>query len=97
MTDTSQLEPPLFAYADLSTAHLPRGEFEDLGHGAPAVVIQHLHGAWVNVPTDALVDDEWQEFPHLRHLVEWARGKGARWINLDQDGDTVADLPTWEW
>ena len=96
MTD---LKPPLFIYADLSTGHLPYQEMQTLTD-APPRVLTHEYGAWVNVPADFEDDDHedyWEDFPALRKVIEWARKQGANWINFDADGDTVDDLPTWEW
>lgn len=91
-------DPVIYKYADLSTGHLPQTEMDNIA-AAPPRVIEHEYGAWVNVlPVEDEDEQEWDEFPVLRCVLAWARGKGARWVNLDRDGDLIPDeLPTWEW
>lgn len=87
---------PLFIYADLSTAHLPQKEFEDIG-AAPPRVIKHEFGAWVNVTAVDDTEEGWDDFPALLAVLQWADEQGARWVNFDQDGEFVSVLDTWEW
>lgn len=92
-----QPEPVIYKYADLSTAHLPQTEFESIA-AAPARVIEHEYGAFVNVLIyESLHDGDWSLYPALREVMEWARQRNVRWVNFDQDGDTTEELTTWEW
>ena len=33
----------------------------------------------------------------LTAILEFARGQGCAWVLLDRDGDTLAELPTFDW
>lgn len=88
----------IHTFADLSTAHLPQPEMQNIVTG-PVRAIEHEYGAWVNVPSveDDPDTEEWEEFPALHKVLAWAREKNARWINFDADAETTEDLPTWDW
>jgi hypothetical protein len=38
-----------------------------------------------------------ENFPDLYNLIRYAAENGCTMINLDRDGDTIDDLPTFEW
>ena len=90
-------------YLDLSTDHLTHTEMDDIT-AAPPVVIEHAHGAWVNVqPAEhgdvPLADDpDWVDFPRLAAVLEYARtlGDDVHWINFDADGEHLDDLPVFD-
>lgn len=96
----------VYSYLDLSTAHLTEGEMDAVAHNLPdrddtgPRIIRHEYGAWVNVPSgwdDAEKAELARLYPNLAACIEHARSLGCLWINFDQDGDTIADLPAFEW
>lgn len=73
---------------------------------SPIRIIAHQYGWFVNVPEDksvqerierviALIDAGFSE--EFIVLYFMARDSGCSWINFDQDGETVDDLPVFDW
>lgn len=99
---------PVYAYLDLSTAHLTEAEMDAvndrlaaLEHESPRV-IAHEHGAWVNVVEAALTSAEGAAelaaaLPNLSACLSRARELGCAWINFDADAAYDDVLPTYEW
>jgi hypothetical protein len=85
---------PQVACPDVSSALLPRSEFDFLAE-APTMVARFEHGAWVHTVGAGERDDParaaaWTRWPHLRALLLHAADAGAGWVLLDSDGG----LPT---
>jgi hypothetical protein len=95
---------PQAAYPDVSSALLPRSEFESLGE-APTMVAPFEHGAWVHTVGAGEPDDPaqvlaWARWPHLRALLLHAADAGAGWVLLDSDGglpDAQVPLTVHDW
>jgi hypothetical protein len=93
----------IYKYLDLTTAHLPEEEMQQIAT-APPRVIPHEYGAWVNVQHDDTdeVDEQFTEdgtFPVLAAIVKYARelDDDINWINFDRDGEPIDGLPTFDW
>lgn len=62
----------------------------------------HPTGLWMHVPGVALepdldADDERrQRMPGVQAVIERAREKGCRWVNLDSDAEVDPELPYYE-
>lgn len=92
--------PVPYVFLDLCSSVIPKAEMDAI-ESAPPQVMPFEYGAWVNVPPPDLMDDmkeEWEAFPNLRKVVEYARERGARYVLLDGDGlDTIPELPLFDW
>jgi hypothetical protein len=92
---------------DISTAHLPFRFFDPADSSAwNNVPLHHETGYGVMVwvpddPTDInnLGSEEGDDAvpPEIVALWRYARERGCDYIMLDEDGDVLNDLPTWEW
>ena len=86
---------PQAAYPDVSSALLPKIEFDSLAE-APTMVAPFEHGAWVHTVGAGERDDPasaaaWVRWPHLRALLLHAADAGAGWVLLDSDGGLPAE------
>ena len=45
----------------------------------------------------AICNDYHGDNPELFRLLKYAREKGCNWLCLDRDGETVSDLPVYDW
>jgi hypothetical protein len=63
-------------------------------------IVPHRFGAFVNVPSE-LDDNELDAmqadgFPSLVEVIVFAAQRGCNWINFDQDGAEIPELPSYE-
>lgn len=92
----------------LSTAHIPLHESQALPDietsrsdlPFPARVIPHSYGWLVHVRTDdfdEVVSGLNTTFPALLTVMLHVHEAGGVWLNLDQDGAVLEQLPTYTW
>lgn len=81
---------------ELSTVHLPRAEWANMGGTAVLWAYQTPYGAFMPVPPP----DEyaWRKAEHgiseeMIRLWQYAEDKGCRFILFDCDAETDPDLP----
>lgn len=89
----------------LSTAHLSEETCTvyvsnialGLTEGSIVAYEKGEYGYFVHVPEDP-ADSEKPDVPlELRSAMHVARLAGCQWIMFDRDGDTVDNLPTYNW
>ena len=93
----------------LSTAHISAETNETLlgatdilaGGGNPQTNLPSFYAkgdyGWVVYSRTYISDSDPIGPADLAEVMAFARGQGCDWIMLDQDGDTIADLPTFDW
>lgn len=80
---------------DLSTPGVVA--FEKLSYGSP-VRDPDSYGWFVHVPDEAALPDWPTDMPlELRSAIHVARRESCGWIMFDRDGDTIDELPTYDW
>jgi hypothetical protein len=58
----------------------------------------YTYGAFISVPDDVNENMLYASLLNgLRDLFTWAKKGGYEWIRLDESGDTVPELPTYDW
>lgn len=92
----SALPPGILPVLEVSTAHLPEWERDNI-HAASPRVVDHEYGwiVWVSDP-DCDFMHEWSPFPNLLAIVRKANEHDCMLICLDSDGHEHDDLPTFE-
>jgi len=92
-------------YLDCSTACLPHEEFVRLdscsGSGQLGfTVCGYDYGVEVLVPSEDDITCRFHirdQFPALADIMQLARKLGCTWINFDQDGEAIDELPYFGW
>lgn len=86
----------------ISTRHVPKQTMAALYEYRDQVpwmtCATYTYGAFISVPADlnenmlyaSLLDG-------LRDVFTWAKKGGNEWVRLDSEGDTVPELPTYDW
>lgn len=90
----------------LSTAHLSEqtclAYLPDCRPGKvleePIIAFEKGEYGWFVHVSEAPADSEGPDVPlELRSAIHVARREGCQWIMFDRDGDTIDELPTYEW
>lgn len=81
----------------LGTCHAPSEEAVRTLHVDKQInAIPHPNGVFIWVPDDAV--DDLRTPPHWTDdLFLLAAQLGCEWVNLDEAGPELADLPRWDW
>jgi hypothetical protein len=98
--------PEICKMLTLSTAHVSQetaalldGRQTHYVAEVPVTFAKGDYGWFVHVPDprDSDPEEEQNWAPDLAACIAFARGLGCDWLCLDRDGETVGDLPTYEW
>jgi hypothetical protein len=88
--------PEVTAMPCISTAHITQSEADALTAGTGwATRISYTN--WHDYGFICFVQAQLDAPPAFSALMDWARDHGWEFIRLDQDGETVEQLPTYEW
>lgn len=86
------MQPEINRILELSTAHLPYEVFKEVKRsGSDTYRASHYGGVIVYAVANA------HGQPELSRVLDFARQKGCKWVNFDEDAPVVDELPTWEW
>lgn len=83
----------------LSTAHLPRDEFDRLIDDEDMCFrfVDHEYGVILVLMNneaclaDGSAEETFSKFPHLKDIIEYAWSNEIRYIDFDRDGDCYPD------
>lgn len=90
----------IHSYLDLSTGHVKHETFAGwLPYTKTLMVATHEYGAIVSVPSQDWFDDTGPaDIPEdLFTVLKYARAQGCNLVNFDQDGESIGDLPFYDW
>lgn len=91
-----KIEEHVRKYLDCSTAMVPEAEFRALEKEDGPAGYPFEYGFWLHVPRGD-DDGRFEKLPHTKALVELARSLDCNWIILDQDGEIIDGLPSFDW
>ena len=83
------MTPEIRPFLTLNTAHITQETSESLS-SRDYNFGEYGHFIWAGGPQADTSGDLWD-------VINYARSLGCAYVLLDRDGDTVDDLPTYEW
>lgn len=84
----------------ISTAHITESTaaFLDNKDREELVVYEKGEFGWFIALTTYYLEDELKQIPDdLAKIIYFALGANCQWLCLDQDGDVINGLPTFDW
>jgi hypothetical protein len=94
----------VFSYLDLSTGHVSKKTMEWLNAALPIeshchglTIAPYEYGAFVSVPSKAETIDERECPDDLKTVLKFAQQKSCSIVRFDRDGETIEDLPYFNW
>ena len=88
----------LHQYLDASTAYVTQLEARDFA-SAPCFVSDYTYGAFFYVSSDpeGFSLAEWEAYPNIKAVLDYARTQGCSIVRFDADGDDDLPLPRFSW